>query len=113
MVFEEDPAGVGTRVSSHLAGTALIYLGWAMSFLDGSGSRAPGGAGSGDDVYSQVLTSGGLPPSPVAGLVNIGGTIVPVCLGCGERRSAFEAGTPPIDPKPIRRKTYWKFKNDK
>jgi len=86
---------------------------YAMSFLDGSGSRAPGGAGSGDDVYSQVLTSGGLPPSPVAGLVNIGGTIVPVCLGCGERRSAFEAGTPPIDPKPIRRKTYWKFKNDK
>jgi type IV pilus assembly protein PilY1 len=86
---------------------------YALSFLDGTGTRSPGGVGSGDDMYSRVLTSGGLPPSPVAGLVNIGGRIVPVCLGCGDRRSAFEAGTPPIDPKPVRRKTYWKFKNDK
>ena len=79
---------------------------YAMSFLDGSGARSPGGAGTGDDLYSEVLTTGGLPPSPVAGLVDIGGTIVPVCLGCGERSSAFEAGTPPIDPSPVRRKVY-------
>jgi hypothetical protein len=44
--------------------------------------------------------------------VDIAGTIVPVCLGCGERRSSFEATSPPIHPNPIRRKTYWKFKND-
>ena len=86
---------------------------YAMSFLDGTGVRPPGGAGTGDDAYSEVLTSSGLPPSPVAGLVNIGGKILPVCLGCGDRRSAFEAGTPSIDPKPVRRKVYWKFKNDK
>ena len=86
---------------------------YAMSFLDGSGTRTPGGVGTGDDAYSEVLTGGGLPPSPIAGLVDIGGTIVPVCLGCGERRSAFEAGSPPIDPNPVRRKVHWKFKNDK
>ena len=86
---------------------------YAMSFLDGSGVRPPGGAGTGDDAYSEVLTGGGLPPSPIAGLVDIGGTIVPVCLGCGERRSSFEAGSPTIDPSPVRRKVYWKFKNDK
>jgi type IV pilus assembly protein PilY1 len=86
---------------------------YAMSFLDGSGARAPGGVGTGDDAYSEVLSSSGLPPSPVAGLVDIGGVILPVCLGCGERRSAFEAGSPPINPSPVRRKIYWKFKNDK
>jgi len=86
---------------------------YAISFLDGTGKRPPGGVDTGDDVYSEVLTGGGLPPSPVAGLVDINGTVVPVCLGCGERRSAFEAGSPPIDPSPVRRKVYWKFKNDK
>ena len=86
---------------------------YAMSFLDGSGTRPPAGDNPNDNAYSEVLTGGGLPPSPIAGLVDINGTIVPVCLGCGERRSAFEAGTPSIDPKPLRRKTYWKFKNDK
>jgi type IV pilus assembly protein PilY1 len=85
---------------------------YALSFLDGSGTRTPGGAGTGDDAYSRVLTGGGLPPSPVAGLVDIGGTIVPVCVGCGDRRSAFEAGSPTIDPTPVRRKVYWKFKNE-
>jgi type IV pilus assembly protein PilY1 len=86
---------------------------YAMSFLDGSGQRAPDGVGTGDDPYSEVLTGGGLPPSPIAGLVDIGGIVVPVCLGCGERRSAFEAGSPTISPNPVRRKLYWKFKNDK
>ena len=49
---------------------------YAMSFLDGSGTRAPGGVGTGDTLYSEVLTGGGLPPSPIAGLVDINGTIV-------------------------------------
>jgi len=87
---------------------------YAMSFLDGSGMRAPGGIGSGDNAYSEVLTGGGMPPSPIAGLVSIGGTVVPVCIGCGERRSAFEGGlAPSTEPNPIRRKLYWKFKYDK
>lgn len=64
------------------------------------------------EPHSEVLNGGGLPPSPIAGPVDIAGTIVPVCLGCGERRSSFEATSPPINPNPIRRKTYWKFKSD-
>jgi type IV pilus assembly protein PilY1 len=101
---------VSGNVCKATLGEARSY---AISFLDGSGKRAPGGVDTGDDAYSIVLTGGGLPPSPVAGLVDIGGKVVPVCLGCGERRSAFEAGSPPIDPPPVRRKVYWKFKNDK
>jgi type IV pilus assembly protein PilY1 len=89
---------------------------YAVSFLTGAGARSPGGAGTGDDAYSEVLAPRtGLPPSPVAGLVDIdgNGTIVPFCIGCGDRRSALEASVPDIDPAPFRRKTYWKFKNDK
>jgi type IV pilus assembly protein PilY1 len=88
---------------------------YAVNFLTGAGTRLPGGAGTGDDAYSEVLAPlTGLPPSPVAGLVDIdgNGTIVPFCLGCGDRRSSLEAGVPAIDPAPYRRKTYWKFKND-
>jgi type IV pilus assembly protein PilY1 len=87
---------------------------YAVNFLTGAGARTPGGVGTGDDAYSEVLAPlTGLPPSPVAGLVDIGnGTIVPFCLGCGDRRSALEAGIPTTDPAPYRRKTYWKFKND-
>ena len=88
---------------------------YAVNFLTGAGARAPGGVGTGDDAYSEVLAAKtGLPPSPVAGLVDIGnGIIVPFCIGCGDRRSALEAGVPAIDPAPYRSKTYWKFKNDK
>jgi hypothetical protein len=76
--------------------------------------RTPGGAGTGDDAYSEVLSAlTGRPPSPVAGMVDIGGTIVPFCIGCGDRRSALEAGVPDVDPSPFRRKIFWKFKNDK
>jgi type IV pilus assembly protein PilY1 len=87
---------------------------YALDFFTGAGVRTPGGAGTGDDAYSEVLSPlTGLPPSPVAGLVDIGGTIVPFCIGCGDRRSALEAGIPDIDPSPFRRKIFWKFKNDK
>jgi type IV pilus assembly protein PilY1 len=87
---------------------------YALDFFTGAGTRTPGGAGTGDDAYSEVLSPlTGLPPSPVAGLVDIGGTIVPFCIGCGDRRSALEAGVPDIDPSPFRTKIFWKFKNDK
>jgi type IV pilus assembly protein PilY1 len=87
---------------------------YALDFFTGAGTRTPGGTGTGDDAYSIVLSPlTGLPPSPVAGLVDVGGTVVPFCIGCGERRSALEAGVPDIEPTPVRRKIFWKFKNDK
>jgi type IV pilus assembly protein PilY1 len=87
---------------------------YAMNFLTGAGTRPVTGDNPLDDAYSIVLTGGGLPPSPVAGLVDFGSPngVVPICLGCGDRRSGLEAGVPDIDPSPVRRKTYWKFKSD-
>lgn len=89
---------------------------YAVDFFTGAGTRPPGGVGTGDDAYSIVLNpKTGLPPSPVAGLVDIGnGVVVPFCIGCGsDRRSSLEAEVPEIDPTPVRRKIYWKIKNDK
>jgi type IV pilus assembly protein PilY1 len=86
---------------------------YALDFFTGAGTRVPGGVGTGDDAYSLVLAPlTGLPPSPVAGLVDVGGVVVPFCIGCGERRSALEAGVPDVEPTPVRRKIWWKFKND-
>ncbi len=76
--------------------------------------------------------SGGLPPSPVAGVVNIvdpstGKTIqVPFCIGCGVgdegqsqqngnstcNTSALAACSPPINVSTSRKRTYWYMQND-
>jgi len=84
---------------------------YAVNFSTGAGARPPVGDNPKDDAYSQMLTGGGLPPSPVAGLVDLGnGLVVPFCLGCGALRSPLEALLPNIEPTPVRRKIYWKFK---
>ncbi len=76
-----------------------------------------------------VFSGGGLPPSPVAGLVNI--TIdgvtkqVPFCIGCGGGggsggeppaggcdESAIGACKPPIDVPTSRTRTYWYMETD-
>jgi type IV pilus assembly protein PilY1 len=64
-----------------------------------------------------MFTGGGLPPSPTAGLVQIGETLVPFCIGCGPGdppAGVPAGGASPIDPikifvspPPIRRKTFW------
>ncbi|HEX8738650.1 MAG TPA: hypothetical protein VF925_00745 [Casimicrobiaceae bacterium] len=71
---------------------------------------------------SEVFTTGGLPPSPVAGLVNVvvGGVdrLVPFCLGCGnpagggpDASSSIGGGRPPIPVPPIRKRVYWYLQN--
>jgi type IV pilus assembly protein PilY1 len=61
---------------------------------------------------------GGLPPSPVGGLVevNVNGSTraVPFCLGCGsasgtgpDATSPLGGGKPPIPVNPIRKRVYW------
>lgn len=87
---------------------------YAVDFFSGAGTRPPG-QGTLDDAFSEVLGPlTGLPPSPVAGLVDVGGgVVVPFCIGCGDRRSALEASVPDIDPTPVRKKIHWKFKSDK
>ncbi len=49
--------------------------GYAVNFLTG-------GLRSGDTLRQEDFTGGGIPPSPVAGVVEIGKDKVPFCLGC-------------------------------
>ena len=71
---------------------------------------------------SVTFTTGGLPPSPVAGLVNVtvGGStrLVPFCLGCGnptgtgpDATSSIGGGIPPIPVPPVRKRIYWYLQN--
>lgn len=84
-----------------------IARGYQVNFLTGATANV-------------VFDGGGLPPSPVAGLVNvnIGGSprAVPFCLGCGnpgpspggpDSTSPLGGGKPPIPVPPIRKRVYW------
>lgn len=56
---------------------------------------------------------GGLPPSPVAGVVQMDdGTKVPFCIGCGGGDSALESAKIPVTPPPTRSRIYWYLQND-
>jgi type IV pilus assembly protein PilY1 len=69
-------------------------------------------------VQGVQFDGGGLPPSPVGGLVevNVNGSprSVPFCLGCGsssgtgpDSKSPLGGGKPPIPVNPIRKRVYW------
>lgn len=77
-------------------------------------------------TYSKVYEGGGLPPSPVAGVVNVivngetTPTPVPFCIGCGgnpdctgpDCKSAVGGGKPPINVPTSRSRTYWYLEVD-
>lgn len=63
-----------------------------------------------------VFEGGGLPPSPVTGLVTIGDTDYPFIIGGGDPtgdcvgpdcKSSLGGGKPPIPIVPVRSRTYW------
>lgn len=56
-----------------------------------------------------VFAGGGLPPSPIAGLVTIGDETVPFLIG-GEGPSAFDPSTPELDLSGGRKRSYWYYK---
>jgi type IV pilus assembly protein PilY1 len=67
---------------------------------------------------STMFNGGGLPPSPTAGVAQVGSTLVPFCIGCGPGVNVPVGvpigGTSPIDPIKIfanppstRKKTFW------
>jgi type IV pilus assembly protein PilY1 len=61
-----------------------------------------------------VLEGGGIPPSPVGGLVNItaadgSDTLVPFVIGSGAGRSPFEAERPRPPITPTRKRNYWQI----
>jgi len=56
-----------------------------------------------------VFVGGGLPPSPVTGLVNIGDETVPFVIG-GAGPTTFDPATPEIDLSNNRKRAYWYVK---
>lgn len=93
---------------------------------------AEGGPGSGVGAVGEVTNGviaglaggsrnaeyigGGMPPSPVAGVVDIEGTKYPFCIGCidtsAANSSALQGREPPLNPTSNRFKTYWYMEND-
>ncbi|WP_170854298.1 pilus assembly protein [Azotobacter beijerinckii] len=53
-----------------------------------------------------VFVGGGLPPSPVTGLVNIGGDTLPFIIG-GSGPTTFDPSTPEIELSNNRKRAYW------
>ena len=83
-------------------GTATVYN------LNYTNAAAP----AGQTGRGQVITGGGLPPSPVAGMVTLDdGTTVPFIIGASPN-SALEGGVPP-EPFSVKRpksRVYWNIK---
>jgi len=84
---------------------------YAMSFLSGAATRASGS-------LSSTLVGGGLAPSPVAGVVDLGkpdgsegGPTVAFCIGCGDKQR-LDPTKPNIIVPTNRQKIYWNTKTD-
>ncbi|MBU6485042.1 MAG: pilus assembly protein PilY, partial [Betaproteobacteria bacterium] len=95
--------------SSNACSTLGVARGYQFNFLTGASSFA-------------TFANGGLPPSPVAGLVNVmvngADRLVPFCLGCGnpagggpDATSSIGGGRPPIPVPPVRKRVYWYLQN--
>ena len=100
------PPAVGSCASN--LGEAKTY---GISFLTG-------GLPAGRTSISTVLTGGGLAPSPVGGVVDLGkpdgsegGQTVSFCIGCG-KKDRLEPERPIIVVPVNRQKIYWNMKND-
>ncbi len=98
------PAAVGTACGRNL-GTAR---GYAVNFRTGKRTFT-------------VFEGGGLPPSPVAGVVDVDGVKVPFIIGGGGDSDDEEEGTSgsplqgkkvDVSPPSVRRKLYWHKEND-
>ncbi|MFA5530159.1 MAG: hypothetical protein WDA11_05790 [Thiohalomonadaceae bacterium] len=89
-----EPAAVGTACGRNLG----IARGYAVKFLTGNPAL--------NDERFVEYTGGGLPPSPVAGVVDVDGEKVPFIIG-GDEESPFQGGEVEISPPARRNKQYW------
>jgi Tfp pilus tip-associated adhesin PilY1 len=75
------------------------------------------------EIFTNTLTGGGLPPSAVAGVVQLDdGTKVPFCIGCGAVSAETVCSGPgcspqesqevPVTPPPTRSRVYWYMQSD-
>ncbi|MBW6496632.1 MAG: pilus assembly protein PilY, partial [Burkholderiaceae bacterium] len=87
---------------------------YAVSFQSGTALLDRNGDGNVNaNDAAMILTGGGLPPSPVSGIVDISGRQHLFLIGGGARGSAFEAEKPKVPILPTRRRIYWNVVRDK
>jgi type IV pilus assembly protein PilY1 len=105
--------------SPPLPGTCTANLGiaraYALDFTSGTAGidKNQDGSKNADDMFT-VLTGGGLPPSPVGGIVELDdGRKVGFIIGSGEGGSSIEGARVRITVPMVRRKVYWNVKTDK
>ena len=85
--------------------------GYWVNLLNGSGAVGVGPSGTCDGDRSGTFVGGGLPPSPVTGIVPVGGVSRTVVIGAVQRDGTASAPiggqkvVPPI--KAIRKRVYW------
>lgn len=77
--------------------------GYAVNFLTGSSLGAT--------TRYKTYAGGGLPPSPVAGVVDVNGEKVPFLIG-GQTPSPLEGGKVEINPTGPRQRIYWYLETD-
>jgi len=97
------PSSGGTSCTANL-GTAN---GYSVDYLTGN----PNGA-----VRSGVYVGGGMPPTPVAGVVSVDGVKYPFCIGCidttAANSSALQGTKVTINPTGSRFRAYWYREGD-
>jgi type IV pilus assembly protein PilY1 len=100
-------------------GTCSANLGiaraYALDFTSGTAGidKNQDGTKNSSDLFT-VLTGGGLPPSPVGGIVELDdGRKVGFIIGSGEGGSSIEGARVRITVPMVRRKVYWNVKTDK
>ena len=109
------PKAVDPRSCEANLGTAR---GYALNFLTGTssvGDRDGNGTVNRSDLYS-VFKGGGLPPSPVSGVVQISADktvrFVIGSGGTGTSGSAIEGVKTQVNPSGTRTRVFWYFKKD-
>ena len=102
----------GTNAPSATAGTSCtanlgIARGYAVDYLTGN---ATGG------TRSAYFVGGGMPPSPVAGVVTVDGVKLPFCIGCIDttqaNASALQGTKVNINPTGSRFRSFWYIEGD-
>jgi type IV pilus assembly protein PilY1 len=99
-------------------GTCSVNLGvaraYAINSLNGTAAIDRNGDGTKNSSdLSTVLTGGGLPPSPVGGVVQLdNGKKVDFIIGSGAGGSPISPAIPPRTVPTIRKKVYWNTQSD-
>lgn len=104
-------------VNAPLAVAGKVYFGTNQPDVPAEGSCTAnlGNAGAyiidlvTGETQRNIFSGGGLPPSPIAGLVTIDGKTVPFIIG-GAGPSPFDPIMPSLNLPPDRKRTFWYFK---